>query len=125
MAAPDHRQCRWRRGAGRRNEGACDVRATAVSGRCRPARGVPFLYGPFAVSGLLLISTQFYTREVTEGYPERQTLWSGLLDPNWADVAMFSLLLAFGLVALAVCGAVRAVSTVALPVAVAVLALLG
>lgn len=90
-----------------------------------PPAAYRFLYGPFAVSGLLLSSTQFYTREVIEGYPERRTLWSGLADPNWADVAMFSLLLTFGLVALAVCGAVRAVRTVAVPAAVAVLALLG
>lgn len=90
-----------------------------------PPAAYRFLYGPFAVSGLLLSSTQFYTRQVTDGYPERRTLWSGLLDPNWADVAMFSLLLAYGLVALAVCGAMRAVRTIALPVAVAALALLG
>lgn len=90
-----------------------------------PPSGYRALYGPFAIGGLLLSTTQLYTREVTEGYPERLTLWTLLLDPNWAGVGLISLLLVFALVALAVCGAVRAVRTVAIPVAVAVLALLG
>ena len=83
------------------------------------------LYGPFAIGGLLLSTTQLYTREVTEGYPERRTLWTLLSDPNWAGMSTISLMLIVVLVGLGVCGAVRAVRSVALPVAVAVLSLLG
>ena len=87
--------------------------------------GYRTLYGPFAIGGLLLSTTQLYTRQVTEGYPERLTLWSLLSDPNWAGMSAISLMLIFMLVGLGVCGAVRAVRSIALPVAVAVLSLLG
>ncbi|HIZ35379.1 MAG TPA: hypothetical protein H9815_06345 [Candidatus Ruania gallistercoris] len=90
-----------------------------------PPAGYRTLYGPFALGGLLLSTTQLYAQEVTEGYPERLTLWSLMSDPNWAGVSAVSLLLIFLLVGLAVGGAVRAVRTVALPIAVAVLSLLG
>lgn len=90
-----------------------------------PPSGYRTLYGPFALGGLLLSTTQLYTREVAEGYPERRTLWTLLSDPNWADTSVISLLLIFMLVGLAVGGAVRAVRSVALPVAVAVLSLVG
>jgi len=90
-----------------------------------PPSGYRNLYGPFAVAALALSSTQLYAREVTEGYPERQTLWTLLTDHNWAGVAAVSLLLLLVLVALAVCGAVRTVRTIGLPLTVTVLSLLG
>lgn len=90
-----------------------------------PPAGYRTLYGPFALGGLLLSTTQLYTREVTEGYPEPRTLWTLLSDPNWAGTSVLSLMLIFLLVGLGVCGAVRAVRSVALPVAMAVLSLVG
>ncbi|WP_147916250.1 hypothetical protein [Ruania zhangjianzhongii] len=90
-----------------------------------PPAGYRTLYGPFAIAGLLLSTTQLYTRQVTEGYQERQTLWTLLSDPNWAGTSAIALMLIFMLVGLAVGGAVRNVRTIALPITVAVLSLLG
>jgi len=90
-----------------------------------PPSGYRQLYGAVAVVGFVLSFTQFYAREVVDGYPERLTLWTLLADPNWEGVAMAALLLLFSLVAIAVCGAVRSVRTVAVPVAMVVLSLVG
>lgn len=94
-------------------------------GASAPPSGYRNLYGGFAVVAFVLSATQFYAREAVEGYPERETLWT-LLGSRWgAGLAMISLLLLFGMVALAICGAVRSVRTVGLPIAVVVLSLVG
>lgn len=91
-----------------------------------PPSGYRQLYGAIAVVGFVLSATQFYVREVVDdGYPERETLWT-LLDSLWgAGLATTALLLLFILVAVAICGAVRSVRTVAVPVAMVVLSLVG
>lgn len=93
--------------------------------RSEPPSAYRNLYAALAVVTFALSGTEFYVREVVDGYQQRETLWT-LLGSRWgAGLAMISLLLVFAMVALFVCGAVRAVRTVALPVAIVVLSLIG
>lgn len=98
---------------------------TSVSNYTDPPAGYRTLYGALAVLVFGLSGTQFYVRDVVEGAPQRETLFT-LLGSRWgAGLAMASLLLLFGLVALCIFAAVRTVSSVGLPIAIVVLAVIG
>lgn len=84
------------------------------------------LYGAIAVLALALNGTSFYLGAPNpDGEVYRESLWKMLERPHGASLALVSLLLVFVMVGLCAYAAVRPVTSVALPVTVALLALGG
>ena len=100
-----------------------------VHGGSREVQGPPrygSLYGAIAVLALALNGTSFYLGEPnSSGEVYRESLWKMLERPHGTDLALVSLLMVFLMVGLCAYAAVRPVTSVALPVVVALIALGG
>ncbi|WP_147916254.1 hypothetical protein [Ruania zhangjianzhongii] len=84
------------------------------------------LYGAIAVLALALNGTSFYLGEPnSSGEVYRESLWKMLERPYGMDLALVSLLMVFVMVGLCAYAAVRPVTSVAVPVIVALISLGG